>query len=315
MQTQEEAMSTLARSLEKDNPSLAKQLREELDRKRSAAGNLQEHARRYFDESVHSLVGDRVLDFVVARRGVGFTPWQDKVSDVALRLVIEQALSAVGVESLLFSPKFPTSIVVYGFSRGGSDTGEAAIVGFGRDGDKHVMFGSENESDAIIVQLSPTKLLSCIGVAELDQKRARARLATIVATGEPGAEMIEKIVHTFAHGFVKAVGEWSGLDSNSMAEYLFPAAGAFAVYELVGAGISMGGIERMVQRHLRSVVDSFVNTISSCMYDPACAERKGACFACVHLAEVSCQNFNTLLDRRALIGDTGYLRESVPVGT
>ncbi len=315
VQTQEEAMSALAKSLEKDNPTLAKQLREELERKKAAAGNLRDHAKRFFEESLHSIVAAHVLDFVVARRGVGFVSWQDKVTDAAMRQVIERSLSAIGVESLMFSPRFPTSTVVYAYSRGGSDTGQAAVIGFGREGEKHVAFGSENESDAVLVQLSPQRLLGCIGIEEPDGTRARARLATLIATEEPGAETVRTIVHTFAHAFAKAVGEWSGLDSSSLAEYLFPAAGAFAIYELVGTGISMGGIERMVQRHLRSVVDSFVSIVSSCMYDPACSERKGACFACVHLAEVSCQIFNAELDRRTLIGENSYLRERIPAGT
>lgn len=315
IQAQEEAMASFARSLEKNNPTLARQVRDELERKRSAAGNLRDHAKRFFDESLHGVVTPHVLDFVVARRGVGFIPWQEKVPDKAVQGVLEQSLASIGVQSLLFSPKFPTSTVVYGYSRGGSDTGEAAVVGFGRDGDKHVMFGSENESDAILVQLSPQRLLGCIGIEETDSMRARGRLATVVATAEPGAEIILTIVHTFAHAFAKAVGEWSGLDSSSLAEYLFPAAGAFAVYELVGTGISMGGIERMVEKNLRSVVDSFVSIVNSCMYDPACSERKGACFACVHLAEVSCQMFNALLDRRTLIGDNAYLREPVFAST
>ena len=73
----------------------------------------------------------------------------------------------------------------------------------------------------------------------------------------------------------------------------------------------MGGIERMVHSHLRAVTDSFMNIVSSCMYDPSCSELKGACFACVQLAEVSCQNFNALLDRRTLLGESGYLHEAL----
>jgi hypothetical protein len=314
IQAQQQAMESLAASMEKDNPSLASQIRAELDRKMASASSLTELAKRYFDEPMHPIVAEQVLDFVVARRGVGFLPWQDIVADPARREIIDASLGAIGIESLLWSKKFPTSIVVYGYSRGGSDNGEAAIIGFGRDGDKYVMFGSENESDAVLVQLSPVKLLRCIGISEPDPKRARAKLASVIASRESGAEIVETIVHTFAHSFIKAIAEWSGLDSSSLAEYLFPAAGAFAIYELVGAGISMGGIERMVHSHLRAVTDSFMNIVSSCMYDPSCSELNGACFACVQLAEVSCQNFNALLDRRTLLGESGYLHEPIPVG-
>ncbi len=238
---QQQAMETLAASLEKDNPELARQIRAELQRKKASAGNLVETAKLYFEEPLQGIIAEKILDYVVAKRGVGFSSWQEYISDDAFKGVASGALATAGIESLLFSKKFPTSIVVYGYSRGGSDNAEAAIIGFGRDGDKSVMFGSENESDAVLVELSPVKILSCIGICEDDHKKARARLASIVAAGEPGAEVIETIVHTFAHAFLKAVAEWAGLDSSSLAEYLFPSAGAFAVYELVGAGMKLPG--------------------------------------------------------------------------
>lgn len=71
----------------------------------------------------------------------------------------------------------------------------------------------------------------------------------------------------------------------------------------------MGGIHRMVQKHLLSVNEEFQARASACMYDPACLEQTGACFACVHLAEISCQDFNNNLDRRSLVSPGGYLRE------
>jgi len=304
--TQQEAEEKLLASLSAD---LAEKLRGELEQKRQSLPSLSDQVSHYFENSAKPDVVEETLDFVVAKRGVGFAPWQDIVEDPALQGRISSALEGSGISQVHFSPKFPTSVVVYGYSRGGSDTGNAAILGFGREGDRHVMYGSENRSDAVLVELSPKKLLSCVGIDELDPVRAKARVASLVATRDPKGITVRSIVHTFAHAFLKAVSVWSGLDSNSLAEYLFPAAGAFAVYEIVGAGISMGGMKRMVDKHLVSVVEEFLRVLSSCTYDPACIERLGACFACVHLAEISCQDFNNGLDRRLLVGDSGYLRD------
>jgi hypothetical protein len=307
-QMQADALRNLAASLETSNPTLSKQLYAELSKNGEGEG-LSNQVERYFDTALKPKIAERVLDYVVASRGVGFERWQDIVKDEALRAAIGKALEASWITSLSFSRAFPTSVVVYGYSRGGSDTGQAAIVGFARDGDKHVMYGSENKSDAILVELSPQRLLRCIGIEESDYKKARAQIATLVSVDDPRSTILQTILHTVAHAFIKATSIWSGLDSTSLAEYLFPAAGAFAVYEVVGTGISMGGIQRMVQRHLKALSEEFLAISAGCMYDPACLDRKGACFACVHLAEISCQDFNNNLDRRLLVGDGGYLRE------
>jgi hypothetical protein len=308
-ETQAESMRKLAESLATSNPALAQQLLKELE-KPGAGEPLADQVDRYFSAAEKEAVAELVRDFVVASRGVGFSPWQQSVPDEARRAVIDTALNGCGIVSLKFSRAFPTSVVVFGYSRGGSDTGEAAVVGFARDGDKHVMYGSENKADAVLVELSPQRLLRCVNIEEPDATRARARLAGIIANREePAATTLRGIVHTFAHAFIKATSAWAGLDSTSLAEYLFLGAGAFAVYEVVGTGISMGGIHRMVQRHLLAVSREFNAVASGCMYDPACLDRAGACFACVHLSDVSCQEFNTNLNRRLLVGESGYLRE------
>jgi hypothetical protein len=306
LQAQIAAIETLIAQLQQSKPDLARQLRDEVEQKRRAA-TLGQYVDQYFGADTKEVISRAVLDYVIAKRGVGFESWRAYVSDEALRDVIAHALEGIGIEDLSFSPSFPTSLIVYGFSRGGSDTGRAAIIGFSRDSDNHVMFGSENKSDAVLVQLSPKRLLRKVGIEEDNPTAARAQLARVVLAGGPASDAIGVILHTFAHAFMKACSTWSGLESNSLSEYLFPAAGAFAIYEIVGAGISMGGIHRMVERNLPSVIDRFLTVVASCMYDPACIERRGACFACVQVADISCQEFNQNLDRRLLIGQQGYL--------
>lgn len=306
LQTQIAALEELIAQMKQTKPDLARQLQDEVDQKRRGA-NLGQYVDNYFANDDKDIVSSAVLDYVVAKRGVGFRSWRNYVTDEALQDVVRHALDGIGVEGLSFSPEFPTSLVVYGYSRGGSDTGRAAIIGFSRDTNSHVMFGSENRSDAILVQLSPKRLLRSVGIDENDDTRAKAELARVVLEGGNASDTIATTIHTFAHALMKACSIWSGVDANSLSEYLFPAAGAFAIYEIVGAGISMGGIHRMVERNLPSVVEEFLTVVASCMYDPACIESRGACFACVHAADISCQEFNQRLDRRLLIGPQGYL--------
>ena len=61
IQAQQQAMEGLAASMEKDNPSLASQIRAELDRKMASASSLTELAKRYFDEPMHPIVAEQVL--------------------------------------------------------------------------------------------------------------------------------------------------------------------------------------------------------------------------------------------------------------
>jgi hypothetical protein len=306
LQAQIAALEALIGQLQQSKPDLAQQLREEVVQKKRAV-NLANYVDEYFGADSKEVLSSAVLDYVVAKRGVGFQSWRAYVTDAALREVIDRSLDGIGIDELSFSPAFPTSLVVYGYSRGGSDTGRAGIIGFSRDSDNHVMFGSENKSDAILVELSPRRLLKTVGIEEEDPIKARAQLARVVLAGGPAADTIKVIVHTFSHALMKACSTWSGLEPNSLSEYLFPAAGAFAIYEIVGAGISMGGIHRMVERSLPSVIEGFLTVVASCMYDPACIDRRGACFACVQVADISCQEFNQNLDRRLLIGRQGYL--------
>jgi hypothetical protein len=40
----------------------------------------------------------------------------------------------------------------------------------------------------------------------------------------------------------------------------------------------------------------------ACVYDPVCMEETGACHACMHVSEMSCEHFNRNLSRRYLFG-------------
>jgi hypothetical protein len=291
--------------LQRANPTLASQVRAEFERQRPRVPT-DDSIHEYVSNSVRQKVVDHTLEFTVARHSVGFESWSIRnTSDQTYLAEVQKRLTQAAIDDILVTPSFPTSIGVYGYSRGGPDLGDGAIVAFKHENQKHILFGSENRSDAVLVELSPMRLLKQIGMDESDRRRARARMAELVATNDPSTTSILIILHTMSHLFLRAMSTWCGLDQTSLAEYLFPAAGAFAVYEMTGSGISMGGIMRMVDKHLTEVIDDLNRGAVNCMYDPVCIDRNGACFACCHLSEVSCQDFNQRLDRRALIGPSG----------
>jgi hypothetical protein len=53
---------------------------------------------------------------------------------------------------------------------------------------------------------------------------------------------------------------------------------------------------------MASWLEAAADEVMYCLNDPSCIEGKKACFACLHLAEVSCEHFNRELGRDVLIG-------------
>ncbi|MBN8544250.1 MAG: hypothetical protein J0M34_08310 [Alphaproteobacteria bacterium] len=110
------------------------------------------------------------------------------------------------------------------------------------------------------------------------------------------------LLHSMAHQVMHALADVSGLDSDGLGEYIFPADLAFVVYRK-GMTQDLGNISAMWRNNhlefLRRMLDS---RLLRCGSGSLCDSRGGACPACIMVSEVTCITSNQLLSRAALRG-------------
>jgi hypothetical protein len=97
---------------------------------------------------------------------------------------------------------------------------------------------------------------------------------------------------------------YSGIQENNFAEFLFPEALSFAIYAKQTESYTAGGLYTLVNRRLPEWLRGAYQGGGQCFYDSTCANIwGGACHACLHTGEISCQHFNSNLSRIVLYGD------------
>lgn len=113
---------------------------------------------------------------------------------------------------------------------------------------------------------------------------------------------IYKLLHSISHALIKVSEEFTGLDKNSLGEYLFPAVPAFFIYCQNNQGRVLGSLFSAYTSVLDKWLNEAYESMYKCIFDPVCIHRDGACLGCLYINEVSCKHFNKDLNRRYLIG-------------
>jgi hypothetical protein len=117
----------------------------------------------------------------------------------------------------------------------------------------------------------------------------------------PVRRMVFGLVHTLSHMAMRAVSRFAGLERTSLGEYIFlPLLGA-VVFDN-SSTFRLGGIETLARDQLSAFMDALALEATTCLYDAACIDHRGACHGCVHSPEISCRVFNHGLSRAFLIG-------------
>ena len=115
-------------------------------------------------------------------------------------------------------------------------------------------------------------------------------------------EKLKTLIHTYSHILINRSSLYTGLDSGSCGELLFPKAGSFLIYST--SNINIGGFSFVFENLLFEWFNNVKLEINECVFDPTCIDEKGACFSCVYLPEFVCSHFNDFLDRDAFLGNT-----------
>jgi|GEM_PF-1050858 len=118
----------------------------------------------------------------------------------------------------------------------------------------------------------------------------------------PVLHAVYGMIHSAAHMFMKQAISVSGLDKNSLSEYIFPAVPAIFIYCQNSQGFNLGALFSAIESQFDIWMNSVRSEADLCIFDPICINDQGACSGCLYMNDISCCHFNHDLDRRWLVG-------------
>ncbi|WP_406638721.1 hypothetical protein [Amycolatopsis sp. WGS_07] len=246
--------------------------------------------------------------------------------DQRYRRAYPAALARAGIDGLDLVDRFPVLTAMYGFTRGDDNPAKCTLVPFRRRGGGYRLYGNLAKTEAYLVRLDPVRVANWLtgnghalaGWPAGSTDPVRARVAILESAippdkkdsqsaTSPGADLL-RLIHTYAHRFIRQTAAFSGIERDALSEYLVPGHLGFFVYAAARGDFVLGGLQAVFESNLDDLVTAFVDTEHRCPLDPGCSRGSGACSACVHLGEPSCRFFNRFLNRGTLFGRGGYLR-------
>ncbi|HKS46386.1 MAG TPA: hypothetical protein VJT49_14995 [Amycolatopsis sp.] len=232
-----------------------------------------------------------------------------------------------GLAQVSLLRQLPIAYVVAGYTRNSSKavtmtrSGQPVASHFrfftGSKSGKMRMYGVRTETEGLLFRLDPVKVVDWLvrsglvddpGVTDpVSAQRWLFQVTTPVTDiFKPPENKISAAVlgltHSFAHRAMKALAARCGLNVDSLAEFLFPSNVAFLLYANTRSQFVLGGLEHVYRYDLPDALTELAME-SRCMFDPPCRTSfGGSCAACLHVSEVACARFNTVLDRNLLFG-------------
>ncbi len=239
------------------------------------------------------------------------------------QVAYRDALCQTGLVDVRLIGDFPVVTVVAGYTRDQREADNTILRAFPRlqqDDPRTPLFVDTVETEALMFRLDPARVLRWLALNGLtssdlpdyqDETAVRSwilnRMGSInpfqeIPEDDPITRAVYRLVHSFSHLVLRQAVIQSGYDRTSLSEYLFPRALSFVLYSNNRTKFTIGGLytlfEQTLHEHLRAVLDKG----EACVYDPVCTEETGACHACMHISELSCEHFNRNLSRRYLFG-------------
>jgi hypothetical protein len=118
---------------------------------------------------------------------------------------------------------------------------------------------------------------------------------------QPVRRMVYGLVHSLSHAAMRVISRLGGLERTSLAEYVFLPLLGTVVYASDGT-YKMGHIETLLRSNLAALLDGLETEGVTCLLDPDCIDKTGACAGCLHSPEICCRVFNHGLSRAFLLG-------------
>jgi len=131
------------------------------------------------------------------------------------------------------------------------------------------------------------------------------------------------LIHTLSHLIIKELEYDCGYPAASLQErlYIGEKMFGFMIKAIEGTEGSLGGLVSQCDDldNLNRIINSALERAKDCSSDPICENSDGqgvenlnlaACYSCALLPDISCEMFNSFLDRSLLINkDYGFFRK------
>ncbi|MFF0775889.1 hypothetical protein ACFYUK_43855 [Nonomuraea wenchangensis] len=233
-----------------------------------------------------------------------------------------RAVMRAGFSGVDMIDRFPVLKAVYGFTRGGMDPGTSRLSRFHGKGNSYRVYADLQQAEALMFRLSPLHIYEWLAsrghsLPDVNSEReARSVIASNVIIpsrfDDPNPESstgqdLLTLVHSYAHRTVRQLAVFAGVDREGLGEYLVPRHGVFFIFAATRGDFVLGGLQAVFENDLHHFLGTLVTAESRCPLDPACGRNGGACHACMHLGEPTCDYFNRFLDRKVLFDRSGYL--------
>ena len=133
------------------------------------------------------------------------------------------------------------------------------------------------------------------------------------------------LIHTLSHLIIKELEYVCGYPAASLQErlYIGDKMFGFMIMAIEGTEGSLGGLVSQCDDldNLHRIINSAIERAKDCSSDPICENSDGqgvenlnlaACYSCTLLPDISCEMFNSFLDRKLLIDkDIGFFKNDI----
>lgn len=244
-----------------------------------------------------------------------------------------ESLKRFGISYVQGSSPVPLINCVYGFTRLTSDPEQAknkplTLKALKYESGKRTIYGMRLDTEGILIEFDRKRIMNWMIknnfineaiIPNLDSEQdLKLWFINNIDLGEinpfsnidkikvPATHYIYTLLHTISHALIKNCSYYSGLDSDSLSEYILPNIPAIFIYCQNNQGITLGSLYSLLETYFNKWLEESYNSMQKCVFDPVCIEKEKACLGCLFINEVSCRHFNKDLNREYLIGNYDF---------
>lgn len=250
-------------------------------------------------------------------------------------VIYRKAVEKVGVRNIVLATNVPIINCTYGFTRKESEPQNGVVLrSFPPEIEKKNIYAMKIITEGILLEIDKLRIVSWmeknnfINVKESPKTLSETDiwfLNNVECMAVPTFNNIDEndhyftskvytLLHSISHILIKQASFFSGLDKNSLSEYIIPNTSSILIYCQNSQGYVLGALQNLFETCIDVWLESAFEEVSRCVFDPLCIDREHACFGCLYLNEISCRHFNKDLDRRMLIGYESIEKEESIIG-
>jgi hypothetical protein len=228
-------------------------------------------------------------------------------------------MTALGIEDISVTQRFPVVVASYGYSRVRREAGAAHLRTYAAPkfyNGKTPIFAVPANTEALLVTFDARAVLGFLSAEQLypgpvpvNSRSAKLALAEVLAANpaigdNSAAGVARRLVHSASHALVRALDDGqSGFGESSLAEWIVPDALTTAVYVASYKDFTLGALDTVLRRRVAYWLKNAVEAMDRCDNDPMCSQTStefrpyAACDRCLHLS-FGCRTWNADLDRK-----------------